>query len=243
MVNGLYALEWILFFLLLIPLIGSHFLGVAHTFQQIWGKIGIIPFPSRIAIYSPIWSWFLLCWVLILIALVKGLSTSSIVVLATMAVLVEVGYALRFRKSALPDGLESDEMSLTHFGLWHNALTEEMLFRGLPLFFMLLLGLGSSSFWVSIYIVGTSLLFGVYHWWRVHPSRFIDTTLFGVLLAFCAWKYSIAVAVFLHLFHNSLSVPIVQSSERIRIWWQYRNRYLLFLSMIVLVSVIVFILS
>lgn len=231
-------LEWILFVWLLVPFISSNFLGISFSFLKIWGKVDILPFPSKLSLYSPIWGWLLLCWIFIMTALYKAVTAEFILTLATIVIIVEVGYVL-FYRSAATGGPEEKEMSLTHFGLWHNALTEEFVFRGLPLLTWFLLGIDDSAFWMYTYILGTSLLFGAYHWWRVHPIRFIDTTLFGILLAICVWNYGMIIAIFVHVFHNVLAVPSVHRSHQVMIWWRYRKYYLILLTVAVMISLII----
>lgn len=224
------GLEWVAAFLLLAPLLYSTVIGYDHWWWRQWGRVSLLPFPSRFSVRFPIWGWYLVSWMVILYAVFRAAGQGGNFALLTLLVaIVETGYALLRRRNARRPPPETFPFAIIVFGLWHNALLEELLFRGLPLVGAKLVRAEDWTLWPFAYVLGTSSIFGMYHSWQIGPGRFCDTTLFGGVLALAALRYGLPAAILLHLIHNVLAMP-TPASERSAPWWRNHWIYLALLA-------------
>jgi len=226
-----YLVEGLAVAVLAIPLLRLTRVGYDPVWWQ-WSLMDLMPFPSPWSIRSPLWAWYLLFWVLSICALGMAASRGSAATLAVVVAALEGGYALmnKRRKSAPVD--PSFPRSILAFGLWHNALLEELIFRGLPLLVGVATGLSARSAWPYIYVCFTALLFGLYHLKRNRPVRFYDTAVFGVLLALVVLHYGLLPAVLVHSIHNALSIPLGHTHLSLRTWRRNRWLYVASLSLV-----------
>ncbi|MDR0268160.1 type II CAAX prenyl endopeptidase Rce1 family protein [Paenibacillus sp.] len=218
------------------PLLLSTYIGYNKEWWTLWGKVDILPFPAPFSLFSPIWGWYLLCWAMIAGAIV--FNPTPIVPLIPLVVLLELGYLLFYPSPASQEAPAAEEVPMTVFSIWHNSLTEELVFRGLPLLAMDWMGLhhNKAAFWG--FAVITSMAFGVYHWCRIHIRRLPDTFICGLIYAFTAWHYGIIFTFILHLIHNILAVPMANNKWTLSKWRQGRFWYLVLALLFSLLSVV-----
>jgi hypothetical protein len=219
-----YLVEGIAVAVLAIPLLRLTRVAYDPVWWQ-WSEQDVLPFPSPWSIRSPLWAWYLLFWLLSISALSLTASRGSTATLAIVVAALEAAYALvnRGRKSAVDPRFPK---AILAYALWHNAVLEELLFRGLPLLVGIAVGLSKRSFWPYVYIGVTAVAFGLYHLKRNRnrPQRFYDTTIFGLVLAWVVLQYGFLAAVLVHSIHNALSIPLGHTDVSLHTW--RRNRWL-----------------
>lgn len=226
--------------LIMIPLLISTYVGYNRDLWRVVGGVDLLPFPTPLSVYSPVWAWHGLFWGAVFIGIVFSFMRDDLLILLIMILLTKGGYFLLGKVvpfSKTPPSVQESEVPLTTFGIWHNAFIEEMLFRGFPFLVIYVLGISHHIWVIVLYALVTSLLFGLYHFWRVHPIRFFDTFLFGLLLAFLTWKYGIASAFIVHTVHNILSVPMNTRVVSDKTWWHGRKLYLLITTVVTIIGV------
>jgi hypothetical protein len=195
-------------------------------------EIDLLPFPARWTLRSPVGAWCLLFWSAALAAVASAAAQGTAAHLALIVAGVEGIYALLHlgRKTAPLD--PSFPGSILAFGLWHNAVLEELIFRGIPLVVGAVTGLSAHPFWPYLYIGGTALAFGVHHRRMGQPERFYDTTLFGALLAAVALRYGLPAAILLHSIHNARSLPLGHADPSLCLWRLNRHLYVAALTLV-----------
>ncbi|MFZ5823910.1 MAG: CPBP family intramembrane glutamic endopeptidase [Bacillota bacterium] len=222
------GLVWVAVVVVLPPLVNATLAGYDSKWWRQWGRVDLLPFPSPLFLFSPLWAWHLGCWICVAAALFAAVQSGSIASLVVLAAAVELLYAVIAPRGTEVPPPESFPYPVLVFGLWHNALMEELLFRGLPLFIAGLSGASNWAPWPLLYIASTALLFGLYHRWQIGPRRLVDTTAFGAVLGFVTLQYGLLSAILLHLLHNSLTMP-TPPPGRVQRWW-HRRVYLIFLA-------------
>lgn len=188
-------------------------------------EINVLPFPdSKWALRSPLWVWHILFWAVALCALTNASARGQTAHLALISAAVEGGYGLLHLRRRMSPLDPSFPQWILAFGLWHNALTEECIFRGLPYLVIALLSFSNQAVWRGAYVCTTALTFGFYHYCVGCRSRVYDTTVFGAVLGAVTLRYGFAAAILLHSIHNARSLPLGHSEPSLRRW--RRNRWL-----------------
>ncbi len=206
------------------------------TYDRRWwwspSEIDLLPFPAPWTLRSSVAAWCLAFWCAALSAAVTAVMSGNAATLAMIVAGVEGLYALLYwgRRTASLD--PSFPVSIIAFGLWHNAVLEELIFRGLPLLVGAVTGLSLLTFWPYVYVPATALAFGLHHHRMGRTSRFYDTTLFGGLLAIVALHYGLTAAILLHSIHNARSLPLGHADPSLRTWRLSRSLYVAALTLV-----------
>jgi hypothetical protein len=219
------SLELIAAGLLVIPLLRLTRIGYDPQWWWRWSEVQLTPFSLSWKIRAPLAVWYALFWAATSAAVISASARGSAAVLAAVTASIEAGYALlAWRRRRRPLDPSFPE-SIIAFGLWHNALLEELFFRGLLLLVAALVGLSSAPFWPYLYIPVTSFAFGLYHG-RSQPKRLYDTTILGAILAFLALHYGLLAAILVHSVHNACALPLGQRDPSLRVWRRSRLCYI-----------------
>jgi hypothetical protein len=216
-------LDLIASLLLLLPLLTLTRAG----YQRGWWRrceTDLFPFPTHWVARMPLVAWYLALWMIAVFALTYAVLREYIAVLALTAGMVEVGYGLLRAGKPIAPLKANIDTSVVAFALGHNALTEELIFRG-PLW-LAALALSDGSAWRYGLIVMSALAFGLYHRQFSGPSRWYDTTAFGCVLGAVAIWHGLSSATLVHLVHNGLAIPFGQTDESIFLWRRRRTLYI-----------------
>ena len=218
--------------LLLMPLLRL----MQLTYDRRWwwsrSEIDLLPFPAPWTLRSPVGAWCLLFSSVALTAVVSAALAGTVATLAVIVAGIEGCYVLLHwgRKTTPLDPSFPD--SILAFGLWHNAVLEEVIFRGIPLLAGAVTGLSAYRFWPYLYCSGTALAFGFHHHRMGRRDRFYDTTLFGALLAAVALRFGLSAAILLHSIHNARSLPLGYGDASLWRWRLNRHLYVAALTLV-----------
>ena len=94
------------------------------------------------------------------------------------------------------------------FAHWHNPAWEELVFRGIPLLFLLAVRrtTGRDARWsVWAYYLVPSLIFAAYHVPGHGPSRIVDTFILSLVFAWLARRYTFFAPLVLHYVFDAIS--------------------------------------
>jgi len=222
----LQALDVAVLALLLLPLLQ---LCRAGYDGRLWWRVSttdLLPVASPLTVSVPISAWYAAFFAVSGYAAVAALANGHIVHLALIIVAVEAGYGI-WRRGRKPAPLgASAPTAVIAFALGQNALSEELLFRGVPLLFAWIGGFEDEPIWQYIFVVASASAFGVYHCRTSGRARLYDTTLYGAVLAWVAVWSGVASAILLHLTHNALAVPLNQTAATMPAWLRQRRIWL-----------------
>jgi len=221
----LWLIDAIACLLLLRPLLTLTRAG--YDRQSWWRRIetDVFPFPTRWTVRVPVALWYLAFWVVAFWALISALSRGRAAYLAFTVGLVEAGYGLLWAGRKMRPLSAEIQPSVVSFALGHNALTEEVLFRGAPLWIAAVGGFWGVAAWQDAFVLLTGLAFGFYHRLVGRASRFYDTTVFGCLLGTVAVWNGVSSAVLVHTVHNALAIPFGQTDGSLTRWQRNRTLY------------------
>jgi len=223
--------------LLLLPLLA---LTRAGYDRQLWSRrteTNILPFAAPWTVRVPLAVWYLAFWTAALFAAGRAASQGRAAYLGMAFVLVEAAYYLA-RLGRKIEPLSPASTLVVAFALGHNALTEELIFRGVPLGLAAIGGFSESRLWQYGFVAASAVAFGIYHRLVNGRSRFYDTALFGCVLAAVAVWDNVASAILVHFTHNALSVPLRQSPETMARWRLVRLLYLIGLCVVACAGII-----
>jgi hypothetical protein len=187
----------------------------------------IFPFPTPWIIRVPVALWYLAFWAVALWALISDLSRGRAAWLGLTVGLVEVAYGLLQRGRRMRPLSAEAQPAVVAFALGHNALTEEVLFRGAPLWIAAAGGFSDVVTWQVAFVPLSGLAFGLYHRLVGRASRVPDTTVFGCLLGAVAVWYGVSSAVVVHIIHNALAIPFGQTDGSMQRWQRMRLLYVI----------------
>jgi hypothetical protein len=211
--------------LLLLPLAVLTWTGYDPRLWWQRSETDVFPFATRWVVRVPIALWYLLFWTVALCALTFAECRGRIAYLALTVAFVEMGYGLlRAGKAISPIGATVDPIVIA-FALGQNALTEEVIFRGLPLWIAAVCGFSHFLAWQYGFVLASGVAFGLYHRKLGHRSRFYDTTVFGCVLGTVALWNGVSSAVLVHTIRNSLAIPFGQTQESMPRWRRIRALY------------------
>jgi hypothetical protein len=211
--------------LLLLPLAALTWTGYDPRLWWQRSETDVLPFATRWVVRVPIVSWYLLFWIVALCALAFAEYRGRIPYLALMVALVEMAYGLlRAGKVISPIAATVDPVVIA-FALGQNALTEEVIFRGIPLWIAAVCGFSHYLAWQYSFVLASGIAFGLYHWQVSHRSRLYDTTVFGCFLGAVALWNGVASAILVHTIRNSLAIPFNQTHESMPRWRRVRALY------------------
>jgi hypothetical protein len=149
-------------------------------------------------------------------------------------------------ESALPDLAGKANSAI--FGLWHNPVWEEIVFRGIPL--LILLGIEKfitkkrTLAAVLLYFIIPSVIFGFYHIPGHGLIRFFDTLVVSLGFAWMALRYSFFAPLVMHYIADAmlvLNLNKISSIQAVEIPWiiKYGQSLNTFFSMSVLLLLII----
>ena len=218
--------------LLLVPLLRL----MQLTYDRRWwwspSEIDLLPFPAPWTLRSSVAVWTLGFCCAALTAAATAVMRGNAATLATIVAGVEGLYTLLHWKRKTAPLESSFPVSIIAFGLWHNAVLEELIFRGLPLLVGAVTGLSTLTFWPQVYVMATALAFGLHHHRLGRAGRFYDTTLFGAVLAIVALHLGLTAAILLHSIHNARSLPLGHGAPSLWMWRLGRSLYVAALTLV-----------
>jgi hypothetical protein len=94
------------------------------------------------------------------------------------------------------------------FAHWHNPAWEEVVFRGIPLLFLLAVSrrLGPGARWgLWVYYLVPSVIFAAYHVPGHGPSRLLDTFILSMAFSWMALRYSFFAPLVMHYVFDAVS--------------------------------------
>ena len=211
--------------LLLLPLAALTWNGYDRRLWWQRSETDVFPFATRWVVRVPIVLWYLLFWAVALCALTFAECRGQIAYLALTAAVVETGYGLlRAGKAISPISATVDPIVVA-FALGQNALTEEVIFRGMPIWIAAIFGFSHYLTWQYGFVLASGLAFGLYHLQVGHHSRFYDTTVFGWVLGTVTLWNGVSSAVLVHTIRNSLAIPFGQTRASMPRWRRIRAFY------------------
>jgi len=153
--------------------------------------------------------------------------------------------AFGLEETALPD--LAGKANSTIFGLWHNPVWEEIVFRGIPL--LILLGIEKyivkkrTDTGVLLYFIIPSVVFGFYHIPGHGLIRFFDTLVISTGFAWMALRYTFFAPLVMHYIADAMMVMNlnkISSIQAVEVPWiiRYGQSLNTFFSMSVLLLII-----
>jgi hypothetical protein len=201
-------------------------------------------------------AWFIMS--LIFISYIAGIAylfhkkNLGKVVLVTITVFIFSGLiqtvlkqAFGLEETALPD--LAGKANSTIFGLWHNPVWEEIVFRGIPL--LILLGIEKyivkkrTDTGVLLYFIIPSVLCGLYHIPGHGLIRFFDTLVISTGFAWMALRFTFFAPLVMHYIADAMMVMNlnkISSIQAVEVPWiiRYGQSLNTFFSMSVLLLII-----
>ncbi|WP_235615590.1 CPBP family intramembrane glutamic endopeptidase [Brevibacillus reuszeri] len=99
--------------------------------------------------------------------------------------------------------------NLLIFATWHNPVWEELVFRGIPLAFLLLVyrktPFPTGAIW--FYLLIPSIVFAIYHVPGHGMGTLLESFLIGILWALAALRWGLIAPIILHIFADAMQVP------------------------------------
>lgn len=99
--------------------------------------------------------------------------------------------------------------NLLIFATWHNPVWEELIFRGIPLAFLLLVyrktPFPTGAIW--FYLLVPSIAFAIYHVPGHGMGTLLESFLIGILWAWAALRWGLIAPIILHIFADAMQVP------------------------------------
>jgi hypothetical protein len=219
------SLPWLLdaiaCLLLLLPLLALTRAGYDARLWWQSSETDVFPFPTPWTVRVPVSLWYLAFWMVALCALTFAVSRGWAAYLALMVGLVEAGYGLLRAGRTISPLSANVHSSVVSFALGHNALTEEVIFRGAPLWVAAIGGFSGYLAWQYGFVLASGLAFGVYHRQVNRHSRLYDTTVFGCVLGAVALWNGVSSAILVHMIHNTLAIPLFGQTQESMPRWRY----------------------
>jgi hypothetical protein len=147
----------------------------------------------------------------------------------------------------------SNSVDRSLFSLWSNPLWEEIVFRGIPLVFLLSvkkkLSVKKYKIATILYFLIPSIFFSIYHIPNHGTVRIPDTFVIGLVFAYLALRYSLFAPLVIHYFVDAQYVITILNNKNIpneQVVWLAQNGEILnriyygcFFSLIVVIPSII----